>query len=170
MKKIIFSIFVFTLIAGSVFCQEKIDIVKEKSAIIAVIENATAAWVARDLDRLAVTSVTDETFIRLVAGKSGFEYAIGWNDRAASAKKIFADNPNPNAVKFENKNYKIKVYPKSAWAVYEENWSDSEGEFLGMSINVRFLEKANEEWKIVYLSVINTTSYEDEENDDDSDD
>jgi hypothetical protein len=165
MKKIIFSLFAVLLFAGSAYCQGTIDVEKEKEAIKAIIEEATSAWVERDLDRLAATSVTDETFNRLIAGKSGFEYAIGWKDRAASAKKIFADNPNPNAVKFENKNYKIKVYPKSAWAVYEENWYDSVGEYLGMSINVRFLEKVNEEWKIVYLSVINTTSYENDDDD-----
>ena len=163
MKKIIFSIVALSLIAGSAFSQKKNA--KEKEAIKAVIENATEAWVIRDLDGLAATSVTDETFSRLIAGKSGFEYAIGWKERAASAKKVFADNPNPNAAKFINKNYKIKVYPNSAWAVYEENWYDSDGEYLGMSINVRFLEKTNEEWKIVYLSVINTTSYENDNDD-----
>jgi len=169
MKTIIFSIFALLLIAGCTPPKEEVDITKEEEAIKAVIENATAAWVARNLEGLAAASVTDKTFIRLVANKEGYDYAIGWEDRASSANEIFKNNPEPGTNKFVNTNYKIKVYPKSAWAVYEENWSDNEGEFSGMSINVRFLEKVDGEWKITYLSVVGTTSYEEEVEEEDED-
>jgi len=159
MKTIIFSIFALLLIAGCTPPKEEVDITKEEEAIKAVIENATAAWVARNLEGLAAASVTDKTFIRLVANKEGYDYAIGWEDRASSANEIFKNNPEPGTNKFVNTNYKIKVYPKS----------DNEGEFSGMSINVRFLEKVDGEWKITYLSVVGTTSYEEEVEEEDED-
>jgi len=169
MKTIIISIFAICLITGCTPPKEEIDIAKEEEAIKAVIENATAAWVARNLDGLTATSVTDETFIRLGASKTGFAYSVGWEDRASSAEEFFKNNPNPVAVKFENKNYNLKVYQESAWAAYEENWYDNQGEYLGMSINVRFLEKVDEKWKIAYISVVGTTSYEDDEENEDED-
>ena len=65
-------------------------------------------------------------------------------------------------LKFENTDYKIKVYPESAWAVYDQNWYNNEGELVRLNINVRFLEKVQGKWKIVYVSTINTTSYDEE--------
>ena len=159
MKKWIISIIVFLVVSGNLLSQEVNDIKKEEAAIISVIEAATQAWVDRDIEALAATHITDETFKRLVASKNGFEYSLGWEERAESAKKTFAASPNPNAVKFENKSFQIKIYPKSAWAVYEEHWFDPEGEYLGKSINARFLEKIKTDWKIVYLSVINAATY-----------
>ncbi|GAH09147.1 unnamed protein product, partial [marine sediment metagenome] len=41
-------------------------------------------------------------------------------------------------------------------------------ELTGKGIDVRFLEKVNGEWKIVYLSSVDITSYEDEEEDEES--
>ena len=162
MKKIIFSIFTLSLIAGSIYCQEKIDIEAEKEAIKAIIEEQTNAFIDRDFDRLAATHVKDETFIRLRASKSSYGYDVGWEDRSSILEELFKNNPVVTN-KFKNTNYKIKVYSESAWAVYDENWYDSEGESLGMNINVRFLEKTDGEWKIVYLSQVTTTSYEEEE-------
>ena len=39
-------------------------------------------------------------------------------------------------------------------------------ELTGQAVDVRFLEKVNGEWKIVYLSHVNFASYEEEKEDD----
>ncbi len=54
------------------------------------------------------------------------------------------------------------AFQRSAWAVYNGNWYNSEGESVRSNIDVRFLEKVDGEWKIAYLSLVNTTSYDDE--------
>ena len=59
-------------------------------------------------------------------------------------------------------NYKIKVYKESAWAAFEENVHNSEGEFLYHNFINQFLEKVDGEWKIVFFCYVNTTSYEEE--------
>ena len=161
MKKNLLTLFALIFLAGT-SCQETIDIEKENEAIKAVIEEQTNAYIARDYDRTAATHVQDETFIRLQAGKDGYSFIIGWEERSSSLKEALKNNPDTLPGKFENTNYKIKVYPESAWAVYNENWYDSEGESLGMAIEARFLEKVNGEWKIVYLSLVNTASYNEE--------
>jgi len=77
MKKYVLSLFAIVLLAG-ISCQEKIDIKKEKAAIIAVIEEETEAFFDSDIDHLGVLHVQDETNIRLTATKSGYTYEVGW--------------------------------------------------------------------------------------------
>ena len=61
---------VLSLFTGSVYCQEEIDIEKEKAAIIAVVEEKTDAFVDKDFDRLSNTFTQDETNIWLLAEES----------------------------------------------------------------------------------------------------
>jgi hypothetical protein len=170
MKKIIYSILALLLIAGGSSCQKKIDIEKEEEAIKAVIEEETNAFMDNDYERFAATYVQDTTFIRLNASKAGYDnivgwgynYIVGWAGIGLVFREGFEGNPDTRLHKFVNSNYKIKVYPESAWAVYDENWYDREGVLVEYNIDVRFLEKVKGEWKIVYLSTINTTSYDEE--------
>jgi hypothetical protein len=166
MKEIMFSLFSVFLIAGSVFCQGSNDMAKEEEAIKALVEESTQAYFDRDISILTATQVTDESFIKLQAYKSGYECNVGWEERLASLNEVLKNNPDPTTTKLKNENYKIKVYPKSAWAVYDQNLYDNEGNFLNMSIQARFLEKVGKDWKIVYLSSVGVTSYEQGEDED----
>ena len=166
MKKIIYSILALLLITGCSSCEEKIDIEKEKRAIKAVIKEETVSFVARDYDRLVANYVQDESNIRLTASKSGYKYYVGWEELSSRFKKYFENNTEPGIWKQTRTNYKIKVYKESAWAVFENEGYHSAGRFTeltGKGIDVRFLEKVNGEWKIVYLSHVYTASYEDDE-------
>lgn len=159
MKKYVLTLFAIILLTGT-SCEEKIDIEKEKEAIKAVIEEETNAFLNRDFDRFAATYVQDETNIRLSANKSGYNYYVGWEEIGSLFKEYFENNPDPSTDTYEKTNYKVKVYRKSAWVINDETVYDSDGENSLKMIAVRFLEKYNGEWKIVYLSVVSTTSYE----------
>jgi len=161
MKKYLLTLFALILLAGT-SCQEKIDIEKEKEAIITVIEEETNAYLARDFDRLAATWVQDETIIRLGADKSGYGYWVGWEEIGSTIKENFEGESEPVESKEVKTNYKIKVYKESAWAVFDNETYNSEGALTNKSIHVEFLEKIDGEWKIVYLSIVSTSSYEDE--------
>ncbi|MBA7516811.1 hypothetical protein ES705_08860 [subsurface metagenome] len=158
MKKYVLTLFALILLAGT-SCQEKIDIEKEKEAIKAVIEEETNAAYASDFDRFAATYVQDETNIDLRAGKSGYSYDVGWEEIGSAFKEYFENNPEPVKNNEVKTNYKIKVYKDCAWAVFDNEGYNNEGEFTGKSIGVNFLEKVNGEWKIVYLSRVGITSY-----------
>ena len=162
MKKIIFSILALSLIAGSGSCQEKIDIEKEKEAIKAVIENALNSAYAKDLAQKSKSFLQDESLIMCGGGKNGYTYAVGWEEVGSDFKEWMENNPSPSTDKLQFTNYKIKVYKESAWAVYNLIVHNSEGEFLFKNIAIRFLEKVDGEWKIVFVSWVNTTSYEEE--------
>jgi len=159
MKKYLIPLIVLVFLTGT-SCEEKIDIEQEKKAIISVIKEETNAFLSRDFERLAANYVQDETNIRLAASKSGYTYYVGWEDLGAAFKEYFENNPDPSTNKYVKTDYKVKVYKESAWAINNETVYDSEGEISSKMIVVRFLEKVDGEWKIVYLSTVNTTSYE----------
>ena len=159
MKKNFNALFAFILFAG-ISCQEKIDIEKEKEAIIAAIENETNSHLARDIDQHSKSFLQDESLVMLFAGKESYEYYDGWDNISSVYKEYYEDSPSPITDKYQFTNYKIKVYKESAWAVYDEISNNSEGEFLGKNTSVRILEKVDGEWKIVYLSFVISTSYD----------
>lgn len=160
MKKDVLTLLAIILLAGS-SCQKKIDIEKEKAAIIAVINEESNAYFAKDFPRLAATYVQDETNIRLASEKSGYVYGVGWKEIGSVIKELI-ESQEPIESNEVKSNYKIKVYRESAWAVFENVWYDSEGEFAGKGIHVEFFEKINGEWKIVFLFIVNTSTWEDE--------
>ena len=141
-------------------CQEHINIEKEQEAIKAVIENeSNAAW-ARNFEKQAELFVQNESLVRLSAGRTSFTFREGWDKISSGYRGYYSRNPNPSTNTWEFSNFKIKVYQESAWAVYDATWRDAEGKFLSMHKSVRFLEKVDGKWKIVYLSWIDTTSYQ----------
>jgi len=141
-------------------CTERINIKKENEAIKSVIENQTKAYFARDFEKHSKAFLHDESIVILVSSKIGYGYVNGWNKLSENDKKYFAEDSIPSTDSFQNINYKIKLYQNSAWVVYNEMVYNSKGVYLRNVINVRFLEKVNGEWKIVYLSDVNATSYE----------
>ena len=158
MKKYLWSLFAVLLVAGT-SCQEKIDIEKEREAIKAVIENESNATWARDFAQQSKSFLQDESLVRLSAGKGGYVYREGWEKISSGYLAYFKSNPNPSTNTWKFTNYKIEVYKESAWAVYDAIWHNAEGEFLSDHKCVRFLKKVDGEWKIVFLSWIDTTSY-----------
>ncbi len=158
MKKNIFILFALSILFAS--CNKTIDTEKERDAIIAVIENETNSHFAKDFEQQSKSFLQNKSLIVLVSGKESYGYAVGWNKISKSIQTNIKQNPTPTGEKIKNTDYKIKIYEKSAWAVYDENVYDSKEKFIRKVINVRFLEKIDTEWKIVYLSDVNTTSYE----------
>jgi hypothetical protein len=157
MKKIVAFAFLIWLFNS---CTNNINIAQEEEAIKAVIENETNSYLQKDIEQRSKSFLHDESVIVLVSGKRNYGYAVGFKQILKSQKMSVKNNPIASTNKFKNLNYKIKVYEKSAWAVYDEMLYSSSGEFIEKVINARFLEKINGDWKIVYLSHVNTTSYE----------
>ena len=162
MKKNVFTLFAIILLVGT-SCQEKIDIEKEKVAIISVIEEETEAFFDNDINRLGALHVQDETNIRLTATRSGYTYEVGWEKVKSFFLDYFENEAEPGDFYEVKSNYKIKVYRECAWAVFDNDYYSGEGELLSSSIHSQFLEKVNGEWKHVGYTSIYTSTWEDEE-------
>jgi hypothetical protein len=150
--------FISIILFSGLSCGNLADLEKEKAAIIAVIEEETEAFYARDYDRMAAAHVQDETEIRIDVGPYGHTISRGWGD--ASLKDFLLKNPEPGTNYEKKSNYQIKVYSGSAWAVYDNSAYSSKGQLLDKSVHIQFLEKVHGRWKIAHMAIVNATSAE----------
>lgn len=133
---------------------------KEKEAIIKVITESTNAYRARDFDRISATFVQDETTMKVGSAKGGFFVRPGWEKISTNYKNNFTNNPTPITRELKKSNFRIKVYKESAWAMHDETQPLADGN-TSKQLIVHFLEKQKGEWKIVYMSQVFVSSYDD---------
>ena len=136
------------------------DNTKEEAAIKAVAEEETNAFIANNFNRFAATYVQDETCTRMTASKSGYEFHVGWKEISPMVKSYFDTATKRSDVKYVKTDYRIKIYGASAWETNKELVYNNKNEIIAKLLVTRFLEKVKNEWKMVYISVINTSSYE----------
>jgi len=156
MKKAILIIITFLLIVNY-SCEQKIDVEKEKEAIIALIEEETASYYASDFERWSATYIQDSTNIGMNALKSGFSFNSGWESVSSNAKSYIVGEKE--AWKEVKTPIRIKVYEESAWIVFDTEPFNNNGESEGKQLVACFLEKDDGSWKIVYRNVIGAYSY-----------
>ena len=144
-------------------CEQALDMEKEKAAIIKVINQETESYLERDFDAMYATHVHDSLNMRLTAGADNYVFAEGWEDvsKHMSGDET-EDELNPDLhIKVEKTNYRMKVYPGSAFVVCDQMWTSTFDDDVTEieSIQVRFLEKIEGEWKISFVSFIGVSGY-----------
>ncbi len=167
MKTNLVLLLVLSILAATA-CQKQIDIDKEKEAIIAVVNAQSEAYMARDLETVSSYMVQDSLNIRLSANKWQYEYEVGWEKVSELYEKDFADDEawaKYENLRYERKDFNIKVYPKSAWAVFKTvyMWEEDTVTNKWKNIETRILEKVDGEWKIAYECNIGKSSYKEKE-------
>lgn len=144
------------LIAGT-SCQPKIDVEKEKEAIMKVIQ--TESETARDanFEGLASCYVQDELNTRLNYSVNNYEVTTGWE----KVKKILegftaSTGQDYSGIKITKDNAVIKVTGNTAWLICDNNWKGTFGgtEVQNENIQVTFLEKVDGNWKISFAAWI----------------
>lgn len=144
-------------------CNKTVDYDAERKAIIKVINEETDAYLARDFDAVVATHVQDSLNMRLTAGPDNYVWLQGWDE---VVKHLMGDETEDDLsldlnITVEKTNYRMKIYPNSAFVVCDQKWSSEySGDVNQMnSIQVRFLEKINGEWKISFVSWIDRSGY-----------
>lgn len=144
-------------------CQQSIDHEKERQAIIDVINLETQAYVDRDMETVYSTHVHDSLNMRLTAGTDDYVFIEGWDAHAKHlAGDATEDDLGPNVhIQVEKSNYRMRIHPTSAFVVCDQTWTSAyEDDTTEIkSIQVRFLEKIEGEWKISFVSFIGTSGY-----------
>ena len=148
-------------------CEQPIDYEKEREAIIAVINLETDAYLARDFETCRSTHVHDSLNMRLTAGPDSYVFLQGWDEveKHLTGSETEDDLSENLYITVEKSNYRMKIYPQSAFVVCDQLWTSRYDEDVTEieSIQVRFLEKIGEEWKISFVSWVGTTGYHMEE-------
>lgn len=156
MKKVISLLIAFLLIVNF-SCKEKVDIEKEKKAIMAVIEEETASYYASDFERWSATHQQDSTALRITVSKSGYTFANGWESISSNIKQNILTKREP--VREVKTYHKIKIYKESAWAVYDNIYLNDKGEPTFKQVVTNIFEKNDGTWKIVLRNVIGATTF-----------
>ncbi len=158
---------VFVFVALTTGCEQTIDTEKEKAAIIEVINLETDAYLARDFETMYSTHLQDSLNMRLTAGADNYVFLEGWEDVSThmtgdeTEDELGADRH----ISVTKSNFRIKLHPGSAFVVCDQKWtSDFGGDVTEInSIQVRYLEKIDGEWKISFISFIGTSGYDQQE-------
>ena len=148
MKKIIFSIFALSLIAGSIYCQEKINIETEKEAIKKVVQAALDALKAKDYDAEVATWAHTPYIVR--------KDIVGWDSVSVFYQEGFKswfDKPENQIRVFTASNFDIYINCNFASVFHDEHteriW---DGEEITTDSRVhKYLEKIEGEWKVITL-------------------
>jgi hypothetical protein len=146
-------------------CQTPLDYEKERAAIIEVMEKETQSYIDRDFEAMYSTHVHDSLNIRLTAGADNYVFAEGWENvsKHMSGEETEDDLGPDIHINVERANYRMRIYPESAFVVFDQKWISSydEDTISINSIQVRFLEKIDGEWKISFVSFVGTSGYRD---------
>jgi hypothetical protein len=131
-------------------CQ-KTDQEREKEAILAVLEEESAATLAGDFDRYKATHVHDDLETRIEMGIHSYRVYRGWDEISKTMSDYIVGNTNTGGVN-RKENLIIKVNGNSAWLTCDNIWdsSTSPGEILYNNLQIVFLEKIKGEWKISF--------------------
>ena len=158
-------LFIGVILIAGIACQETVDVKKEKEAIIAVIKAEKDAYNNEDMESLMIHNLQDSSYFFMYASKDNFYANRGYADQAGSIKEQW-ENRNPDVTwEFEFKVVELKIFPQSAWAVIKGKMKITAEEWTWepKMIETLFLEKIEAEWKISGQTVINASSYVEEE-------
>lgn len=158
MKKLIYVFFAVILLAGT-SCKQKIDVTKEKEAVLKVLQEEGDAFAVSDLNRVLAVNIQDSTATRLVQGYGGNKIYSGWEEIKKMYEgyfKNFAANSSLKNPKNLKENIIMKVVGNSAWVMCDNIWKyDYQGKAQEQgNIQIAFFEKVNNEWKFSFDAFI----------------
>lgn len=155
MKKYLLPLIVFAFLTG-ISCQQKIDIEKEKEAIMAVIQEEGDAAAAMDMERLLAVHVQDSLDTRLQTLENNYTIYAGWDEIKALYEGWAESGWDVEDPKNLKENVILKVTDGSAWLICDNIWKwNYEGKQGGFdNIQITFLEKIEGEWKISFTAFV----------------
>jgi len=152
MRRYFWPLFILALIVGT-SCQPKVNIEKEKEAILALILEESDGVAAMDKDQVYSTHSQSSEEMRLELGVYGYRLYDGW-DEIESLFGDFLKGGNTDNIKISKENVQIKVAGTAAWLICDNviQWGTG-NEIDGYSnIQIVFLEKMKGEWKISFTA------------------
>lgn len=150
------------LFCTGALCQVAPDMEKEKEAVIAVIKAETQSYCDRDFEAFAATWKQDESVLDVRISKTAYGITFGWEGTGATMEEFFKNNPEPIENMEVKKNFKVQVKDNFAWATFDQDSYNGEGEIVFSAFGTNILEKIDGNWRIVHLTRLNRSSYYDD--------
>ena len=158
MKKYLFVVLALIFLT-CISCKEKIDIEKEKEAILKVLHEEGDAYAVNDLKRVFAVHLQDNTATRLEQGPDSYNIYKGWDE----IKKLYESYTERNLADTSYKNSQnikgnviIKVVENSAWLICDNTWKYDYNNIAREDTNIQiaFFEKINGEWKFSFNAFV----------------
>jgi len=130
----------------------------EEEAIKQVIMNETKSWADGNYEGMAETWAHEEYVLKMFPGPESYEEIIGWDSIDADIKTFMKENDLSINVAWSD--WDIHPFNDCAWVSYIQTMTLSdpdEGPY--QSREIRFLEKKNGLWKIVYQTTVVKSYY-----------
>jgi len=146
MKKSLFVVFALIFLI-CISCKEKIDVEKEKEAVLKVLQEEGDAFAVSDMKRISAIHLQDKTATRLEQGPDSYDIYNGWDEinrlYEGYIESILAD-------------IIIKVVGNSAWLICDNTWKYEYNDIPGEDTNIQiaFFEKINGEWKFSFNAFV----------------
>jgi hypothetical protein len=157
--KITGKLFLLAMALSFLSCEENFNVEEEKAAIIKVIEQETGATYQKEWQKRTVAFLQSDDLTLMGVNGTDLTYRVGWEEIEDYMSEVYTFDTIPSQNTFQNDNYRIRIYPECAFAVYHESVYDDEGVFLRKFICTRMLEKQDGAWKIVYCSWVNASDF-----------
>jgi len=143
------------LFLACISCTQKVDIAKEKEAILKVLQDEGSAFNDRDMERFSSLYITDNTFTRL----NNYDIIKGWDEHKKLVQSWMDGMASDTTLKnMQNakENVIIKIYDNTAWVLCDNKWSglhnNKPEEWTDRQIS--FLEKVDGKWKISFICFV----------------
>lgn len=134
---------------------------EDQAAIIAVLHEETAAYLAKDFDRWAACWLPSERTTEVTSGAQGLLVNRGWETIAAARKQEMLDLPDPiENVSSDHINFQVTQDEDMAWVTYLTHCSCSGPSHFDTPdiFETRVLERFKGRWLISYMSVLSLRS------------
>ena len=133
----------------------------DRAAIIAVLDEETKAYLAKDFDRWAACWVKSDRTTSISSGAQGLLVYQGWDEVSAAVRQEMQDQPEPLLdVISEKRDYQITQDVDVAWVTHTTLCSAAGPvDFDEPNIfETRVVERINGRWLISYMSVLSRRS------------
>ena len=158
MKNLLFGVSALIFLT-LISCEEKIDVAKEKEAVLKVLQEEGDAFAANNLNRISAIHIQDSTLTRLEQGVNSLTIYKGWTDiKKLYENYIKVNSTEPSWVNPKNikDNVIIKVTGNAAWVLCDNIWEFEYNNVQMKQTNVQitFLEKIDGAWKISFEAFV----------------
>ncbi len=150
-------VFLQIFFAGSAFTQNQISS-SEEEAIKSAIMSETKSWANKSYEGMANVWAHEKYVLRMYPGNYSYFEDMGWDSISTHIKTDFRNDMSSMFTDLTWSEWNIRTFEDCAWVSYIESFRYKEK--LYKSRGVRFLEKKDDLWKIVYLTSVITTIYE----------
>lgn len=134
----------------------------EEEAIKSVVMNETKNWGNKNYKEMIDNWAQEKYVFGTFSGPNYYSEKLSWDSIDAGIKTYFRDNSTSLYSDLAWSEWNIHSFENCAWVSYiQTSVYKNDIEKPYDSREVRFLEKKNDSWKIVYSATANKTSYKD---------